>query len=219
VVFVEEDVLRSSFNVPLRDPPMPPPEAVVQAFDNGLVALEKENWFGERAKDADKWLGGMRSLLPSFIVFLSGGLGVYGLYRLGQARYHREARLPALGTAQGQWAPHLGYLEQRHRAMLREGSFWEAARALARQSWEAALGPQLQTVSPTPPLRVRGGWWRHRKLRRQVQQLWRLAYGIQPERITARQLAQLSADMNAVRTALADGTLQPTESVARGASK
>jgi hypothetical protein len=209
VLFVEEDLLRSSFDVPLQDPPLPPPEAVVRAFDNGLSALEAENWFNRMA------MRGVSGIDPHWFVrvlllLLSLALGIYGLNRLGQARHRSEPRLPALAMGQGLWAPHLGMLEQRHRAMLQEGSFWEAARALARQSWETALGSQVAAVGATPPVRVRGGWWRHRQLRRQVQELWRLAYGSQPERVSARRLAQLSADMNAVRTALANGTLQRT---------
>jgi hypothetical protein len=215
VLFVEEGEPKTTFDIPMARPPLPPPDKLVEAFDKGLANLEKESWFNKVAARVAERLNSAR-LVNALLVLLTILLGAYGLFRLALARQQFEPRVPLLSEGLAQLLPRVGALDQRHRQMLRNANFWEAARSLAQQSWETALGTALpamnqppgSTTLPRPPLRVKGRWWQHWRLRRQVWRLWRLAYGNRPRRITPRKLTRLGNEMKIIQAALADGTLQ-----------
>jgi hypothetical protein len=99
-------------------------------------------------------------------------------------------------------------IDQRHRTMLRQGNFWEAARGMARQGFQAILGAPTASPPGPPRLRVTGTWRQRRQMRAQFKRLWRLAYGTAPKKITAEKLTQLQAEMDAVKNAVESGSLR-----------
>jgi hypothetical protein len=218
-LFIEEGEPKTTFpDLPLQRPPLPPPDKLVEAFDKGLANMEEDNWFNKATGGFVDKLNSTKKV-GALLVLLTILLGVYGLFRLGMARHQFEPRVPLLSEGLTQLLPRVGILDQRHRQMLRSANFWEAARSLAQQSWETLLGAALpalnrtpgSTALPRPPLRVKGKWWQHWTLRRQIRRLWRLAYGNRPQRITPRKLTRLGNEMKIIQAALADGTLQVTK--------
>ncbi len=206
VLFVDEGKVQTDFNIPLKQVPPPPVERLVEAFNRGLRGMEEENWFNHVAQDAAKAIVSDK-FLPGLVILLTIALGVYGLSRLSQDRHRLEPGVPLLSAGLAQEEAPASVLKQRYGAMAQEGNFWEAARALARQGWETTLSSQPTAAVP-PRLRLRGAWWSRWRLRRIVYQLWQVAYGTEPVRISSRRLARLSADLKTVQLALSDGRLQ-----------
>jgi hypothetical protein len=215
---VEEGRIQTRFDIPLKEeplPPLPPLHQQLQFANAVLRGLETENRFNEvilRAVNSVHPANWLRSL----VVLLTMALGVYGLVRLGQAKQRLEPGAPLLETSLVQLVPPLETQDQRRRAMLREGNFWEAAQALARQGFVSIPGLAVQPGgSLTPRNRAKlprvvamGNWWQRWRVRRQVYQLWRLAVGDRPERVTARRLAQLRVEIDDLKAQLSAGRIQ-----------
>src|SRR5262249_6505864 len=147
VLFVEENEIQPSFDVPLKElppPPLPSVEEVLAKADQTIQGVEEENLF-------NRLLGkffprGRR--LQVLVVTLALAAAVYGGYRLSRARYRVEQGVPLLATSLAQNAPAAAGMEQRHQAMLGENNLGEAARSLTRQWWEAALGDSYPADGP-----------------------------------------------------------------------
>jgi hypothetical protein len=153
--------------------------------------------------------------MRGLILVLTFGLIFYGFLRLGHARQRNEPGSPLLTKALAQSAPAAGLVEQRHQAMLQEGNLWEAARALARQVFEPALGHPSGPVAGapanaimTPRVEAPGGWWQRWRVGREVRKLWELAYGPVPVRVSPRQFRRLKARLDTIQSALAQGTVR-----------
>jgi hypothetical protein len=207
VLFFEEGQVQKSFEVSLKNVPpvgLPPLEALVETADKGLGELERDNAFNRLIHNAvremtwlpDRWNRGV-------IITATVALALLGLTRLSQVRHRKEKGAPAVasGAAPPPRAPSL--FEQRQQAMVQEGNFWEAARALARQAIESALGSPVQLQehlagagpgSP-PVLALRGNWWHQWRFRRRFKRLWQLAYGSDPVPISSRQLQRLNREI------------------------
>src|SRR5207302_1952972 len=129
-------------------------------------------------------------------------LVIGGLYRLARA-YHRTESPPPLVSAKVEKASsNLPAVARRHRAAQAEGHCGEAARDLARHCFEGAAAPG--DAPRGPPAVVRGG----RRLRREVERLWRLAYDDDPPPVAASEFPGLLAALARVRDALHDGSLR-----------
>lgn len=207
VLFVEEGKVQTSFDIPLKEVPLPIPplDALVPLADDTLYQLERENRFNETL------LGLMpfEQVWAGLVVLASGVLAVYGFYRLTRARHRVEAAAPLLEAVLARNPPAPSLMAERHRALLGRGNLWEPARALARQCFEAAgLAPPADGRPAHPRLRVSGGWWRRRALGRVVRRLWHLAYGTRPAPVSPREFARLPGQVEEVRAALASGALE-----------
>lgn len=218
VLFVEEGLTQTSFDVPLEDPglgPLPPLDVFVPVVNRAVKGLEDEGIFTRIFENHLNQVTPLR-FLQSVVLLATLAMICYGFLRLGQARHRTEPGAPLLATALVRAVPVGAALEQRQQALLHAGNVWEAARAVARQRFEAALGPRgteaaLAWASATlvpPPLAVRGSWWRRWVARRRVERLWRLAFGDTPVRVTPRQLARVRAEMDQIQAALANGSLR-----------
>jgi hypothetical protein len=213
VLFVDDGVVQTRFDIPLKEVPPPPPpglESLVRAIDDGLYGVERENHFNEWAADA-----GRRIRLDYLFVILTVGLAVVGLIRVGMAKHYVDPATPRVAAGLAQLVPSVGLLDQRQRWLLRGGNFWEAGRELAQQffrPWTATpAAPQaafLPGRAQLPPVRVRGNWFQQRRLRRMVKATWRLAHNDRPRPISARRLGQIEARVRQLANALAAGTLE-----------
>src|SRR5207245_1156304 len=137
-------------------------------------------------------------------------LAAFALARLSQARHRYEkAQVPAPSAPEPTSSTSSLY-EQRHQSLVREGNFWETARALARQGFESVFGAQPEGDGQTSAsaalarLGVQGSGWRQWRFRRRFNRLWQLAYGTEPVRISSQQLRRLGAEIERMRAALAD---------------
>jgi hypothetical protein len=212
VLFLEEGEIRATFEVPLKDlppPPLPPLKAIVETVDKTLGELERENVFNRAIHNAvtdatsppEKWL-------RVLILISTGVLAMVAFARLSQARHRLEKAAPLAVSALAQAAP-ATLFEQRHRSMEQDRNFWEAARALARQGIESALGVPFQAQQQASEVAVaelpalQGSWWRKWRLRRRFNRLWQLAYGTEPVRISPQQLKRLRSQIEGMKTGLA----------------
>jgi hypothetical protein len=209
VLFVDDGVVQTRFDIPLKEVPPPPPpgmESLVRAIDDGLYGVERENHFNEWAADA-----GRRVRLDYLFVILTVGLAVVGLIRLGMAKHYVDPTTPRVAAGLAQLVPSVGLLDQRQRWLLRGGNFWEAGRELAQQffrPWTGTPVPPQTVPGQLPPVRVRGSWFQQRRLRRMVTATWRLAHNDRPRSISARRLGQIEATVHELTNALAAGTLE-----------
>jgi len=199
VLFLEEGQIQSLFEIPLKEPPLPPLKAVVEAFDKGLSELENDNAFNRVIQNAVRELTSPQDKWLRVLVLVSTALlGLFALARLSQAR-HRPDKAPASSTSEAVLPATL--VDQRHQTMEQEGDFWEAGRALARQGLESIFG--TVAAEQPPPLAVQAGWWQKWKAHRQVRRLRRLAYGTEPIRISSRQLRRLGQEIESLKALLA----------------
>jgi hypothetical protein len=207
VLFIEEGTPQTRFDIPLKELPLPPVEAIVRAVNTGLRGMEEENRLNiliHEAVGRINYRPFMRTLLALSVL----AIGVIGLIWLSLAKHHWEAGTPVLESGLAQLVPSVHVVDQRHRMMLREGNFWEVARDMARQGLEPIFGAPLQGQPTLPNMRISGNWQQAWRLRRQVKRLWRLAYADAPRRMTAKKLTRLRAEIDAVKTAFANGSLQ-----------
>lgn len=149
----------------------------------------------EAASPLEKWE-------QTLVLMSTLALAAVSLARLSQARYRREKSAPLTVPSVARAPSGSSLFEQRQQSMVHQGNFWEAARALARQGFESALGPQFQAERQMPeaaasllPLDAQRSWWRNWRLRRRVNRLWRLAYGAEPLRISSRRLRRLGPEI------------------------
>jgi len=209
VLFMDEGFPKSDFDVPMKEPPLPPLESVVQAINRGLRGMEEENRFNVMLADT---FGSMEraKVLQLLAAVLTIGLVVFCVVRLMHARHRLEAGVPLLNTGLKQLVSAASLVDQRQRSMIREGNFWEAARALARQAFTGVLASQNGSAGKKttriprllPPFHVRGSW---KQRKRQVRWLWKLAYGDEPIAVSARKLVEVTALVEQFHKALADG--------------
>jgi hypothetical protein len=223
VLFIEENTLQKSFEVPVKEmppPPLPPPEALVPIIDETIKNLEEENVFNQvamnvledtLARQFGAWLGPVEALA----LLLTLSLLSFGMSRLMRARHRIEVGTPLLENALARLTPSEALVEQRRQAMLQSGNLWESARARARQCFESVLdissaagGRLLGRTPPAPRIRLLAGWWQSRRLQHQWDRLWQLAFGRTPTRVSPRQWEQLLREIDDVEAGLADGIIQ-----------
>jgi hypothetical protein len=205
VLFVEEGEVKTAFDIPLKEVPLPipPEEALVPLADNVLAQMEQEDAF-------NKLLLGLvpfETVWVALVLLLTALLTVYGFYRLSRSRHRVDLWAPLLETVLARHAPAQTLMEQRHRALLGRGNLWEPARSLARQWFEEAGAAPTGEVPAAPRLRASGTWWRRRRLDRKVRRLWRVAYGARPVPVSPQEFARLLANLEEVKAALAAGAL------------
>jgi hypothetical protein len=200
VLMVEEGRIQANFNVPLTvKPVLPIPSSSV--VNKILHGLEEENFFNQLLVT----LFGRDRILRVVLLFISAGLLVFGISRLVRARYHTERGVPQLIGGAPPAAGQVPVMTRRERAVIRGGNLWEAARALARSCFEKE--PWLGHGAG-PPRVVVAGWWRRRRLARQVRSLWELAYGTAPVPVPPHKFPRVAAAVEEVQAALASGTLR-----------
>jgi hypothetical protein len=204
VLLLEEGTVQREFEVPLKELPMPPmPPA--HMLNKVLRGLEEERFFDRVLLR----LFSRERIVAAVLLVLSVVLLLYGASRLMRARYRHEPAVPLvaagpLALADGD----LPVMTQRYRDVVCGGNLWEAARALARSSFDAPAAVMPGHAAKAPPVAVAGGWRQRRTLGRQVRRLWELAYGQRPVPIAPAQFARVAAVVQTVRAALADGTLR-----------
>lgn len=212
VMFCDDGVIRTDFEVPLRTIPIKPSldmgPAIVAAVDQTVAKMEERDAFNRELLDQIDDLPGGRPRVKRDALYLLTLLGIplLGYFFLWRGRFRQESAVPLLAHAVSQHEPRMSALELRRRAMLRSGNIWELVHQLARQYFESA-GVALTGSSP-PHVSVQGGWWRRWRVRRRVARLWQLARGDAPIRIAPAALNRWLRDLEELKTALAKGTIE-----------
>jgi hypothetical protein len=205
VLFVEDREFVTDFNVSLKEAPsIPlPPEGVLVEKGEQLLAGVEESDVPERV---------VRQFMPeglkpsTLLLLLAPLLVILGLWRLSKARYRIERQEPLLAACLAAPGAAGTLIRRRNDYLLRSNNYWETAHQLARQCFEAL--PIIPAHGARPQIKVQGGWWRRRTMTRQVQRLWHLADGTVPELITAQQFRRFEGELQQLRTALENGTIQ-----------
>jgi hypothetical protein len=191
-LLIEDGRVMRSFDVPLAQLPLPPLKAITRMVRD----LEEENFFNRLLLDNVP----RARLLRYLFLGASGLLLFYGLHRLIRAHHRGETAAPRLAAkVQDQAGAEVPLVARRNDAALREGNCYEAARDLARLCFEGEGGEP-----PAAPPRVRRGG---RRLRREVERLWRLAYGGTPTPVAPAEFAALVAQAARVQAAVESGAL------------
>jgi hypothetical protein len=184
--------------------------AIVAAIDQTLARLEDKHALDEGLFDFFDDQGWSTRKLQRYGMYLltlaALALAAYRLIRY--ARHRVDAAVPGMAHALTQHEPKLSLLEQRRRAVLRSGNVWETVHQLARQ-WFDSAGIPLTATAP-PRLAIRGGWWQRRRVSRRVWQLWQLARGESPAHISPTALRRWLRELDELKTAMANGTIQRT---------
>jgi hypothetical protein len=208
VLLVQDGVIRTDLDVPLKDVPLPQ-EAVAVTVDHVLTHLEHENTLNRTVWE---WLlgrsGGNTDRIARWALeALTTAVLVYAAYRvMVRSRHRLDTTVPLLAHAAAGHAPAVPLLQQRYEAARRAGNLWETAHHLARQ-WFTSVAPTA-TGPHSPRIAVRGGWWRRFRVRHRFARLWRLAHTTDPVPVGPRRLRRVIADLHGLKAALADGTLQ-----------
>jgi hypothetical protein len=222
VLMLEEGVVQTKFEVPLR-PLMPSPEDALRLLwdrrnellvegENALASMEEEDVFNRALLDGLDSAGlSPARLARRLALLLALALLLYGAYRLGiRARYRVDTAVPLLATALGRNLPTSPPVEERHQEMLRAGNLFEAAH-LAARDWFARAGIEPPAAgaksAPLPALAVQAGWWRRRALRASLARLWGLACGV-PVRVSAGGLQRLLREMQWLDAAVGQGEVR-----------
>lgn len=218
VYFMDDGVLVTNFNVPVKElPPVPPPSfsQMLGLFYRLATGLEREdffrkrlNQFHEQVPDLDRRLGNAvphTGLLRVLTALLTLGLFVIGLTMLIRSRYQPDAQAPLLAPALAKVQATDVVLDRRRAAVLQAGNFWEPAHALARQFFEAALPGYASEAVPEAAC---GDRHEQRTRQRQVRRLWQMARAVRPWRISAREFERTVAEIDVLKAALAADTLR-----------
>ncbi len=216
ILFVEEGIIVTDFNVASLDmpfPPFTPPDDMVSIANRFLVGLGEESndrILGEEPWEKNRTMG---RILKALAVVLTLGLVLYGFVRLSRGRYRIEPGSPLLAPTLARLAPAGVLVEQRHEAMQRDGNFCEPARALAQQFFESVLGqpwraPGVSPGMPLPGHQATGGWWRRRRLGKQLRHLWQVAFAAVGAQVSRQGFARVTAEIAELKAALARGTLR-----------
>lgn len=192
VFFNDEGIPQESFDIPLKEipvPPLPPPEALVGAFNQVMAGLERENRFNELIYHLSNGTISKERAAALAIISLSFMMGLLGLQRLSAAKHRREHGTVPLTASVANLELGRPIHELRSEALSERGNYWEAAHELAIDIFE----PLLATHAPGGRLQVAsaGSFWQNRRWRRQVQDLWRLAVDPRPRSWTRRQWLRL----------------------------
>jgi hypothetical protein len=214
VLFCDDGHIRTDFAVPLKKVPIKPSldmaPAVVAALDRAVGRMEDGDVFNRTLEIQIEGLPGgwPRVLRIAVYAFTLAAMVLLGYLFLWRGRHRHESSVPLLAHAVGQHEPGASLLEQRRRALLRSGNVWETAHQLARQCFEEA-GIPLNSDAP-PRLVAQGGWRQRLQASRSVARLWKLARGDAPVRISPAALNRWLRDLEQLKTALANGTIQLT---------
>jgi hypothetical protein len=221
VLLIEEGVIRTDLEVPLKELPDLPPGAeriIVAKAEEVLTKLQEENAFNKGLESLLTGNDPRRTRLVLRVLLATGTLllFLYLAYRIGvRSRVKLDAHVPLLACAAAKEAPSKALLQQRRTQAITGGNLWETAHGLARQ-WAQALPISAESAA-LPRLELRGSWWRCWALRRRFGKVWRLAQSStsQAVSVSPQGLRQLIADLSFLETARADGSLVLPDSEAR----
>lgn len=144
--------------------------------------LEKGDPIGELLRDLlEPWILARFLLIAGAIALL--GYAAMSLMR-SRARLQRSG--PRLALLLDRMRPRTGLLDWRLRSGLGKGQYFELARDRARTMF-ADRGVAPGEGGPLPKVIIDAGWWDRGRIARNLAEVWSVAYGAEPVRVTAKQ--------------------------------
>jgi hypothetical protein len=207
VLFVEDGLVQTKLDIPLRSVSIPPAELLNLLFarrnqilaeaENVVARLEDDDAFNSRVFDS---LGRSPEDLVMMLAVLGTLVGLlYLAYRLGvRARFRHDTTVPLLTAELGRVLPDEPLVSQRRQELLRAGDLREPAATMARR-WFARLG--IDPLGPEPAFEAAGGWWHRFRLVSRLRWLWRLAAGRAPSRVSPAELWRLQRELDGLSIA------------------
>jgi hypothetical protein len=226
VLFIDQSgLIETDFNLALTELPPPPknfPELMdflwanrdllwehrdklADLEDSGFFReLEQSNVFNELALTWMPHWQWIRAALALATLLLLG----LGLRRVMTARFRRSGNASRLAVALDRHRPRVGLLEQRLRSAMSRGQALEAAREKAQQMF-AGFGLSPAGHGQTDPeVEIDAGWWQRLTLRRELREIWQIAFGDQPQPVPMRQWKQFLLRLDKLRKAISDGRIR-----------
>jgi len=209
-LFVVDGRVIDSFDVSLNPPPLPiPPLPTIALVNRLLQGMEQERIPLHILKST----GDVRTAVRIAIMALTLGLVCYGAKKLTEGRHYSEKGSVLLSGPYAA-APDIAPLvEQRARAQIERNALGAEARALVR-TWflEVCAVPVVEwdrtPARPAPTAVVTGGWWERYRLRRQLEQLARLAGPAMPASFSWVEMVRLTKALQALSVAMQQGRLR-----------
>ena len=197
-LFIVDNKVVTNFNVPIGELPFPTRRMV----NDLLRGLEEENFFNRLLDEELPWSKRIRAVAAVALI----GLVLYGFRRYIGARLRQDFSVPLveakLAQVEADYVPPAARREQR---ALRANDFAEAARAVARECFDAAPG---RRGADGPPRVVAGKAGARRGLELTVQALWQLAHAARVQPVPAEMFARIVQMAEQVKAAFAQGLLR-----------
>lgn len=171
--------------------------------DRGIFSdLEDRNVFNRLLLENFPLWVFVRNVLILGTLVLAG----YGIRRLIAARRRIWKGVPRFAVALERYRSRGGLLEQRVKSALSTGQYYEAARDHARTMFaELHLTPVVE--GPPPRVQIDAGWWSRGQIERDLNEIWRIAFGDDPRPISAKEWAQWPRRVDALRKKIEAGVI------------
>jgi hypothetical protein len=141
----------------------------------------------------------LRGLLEALFVLGAVWAAVWGLRRVWRARHNPDGPAPPAAGGKPRPGP-AGIADRRQRELFRRNNVYEPARDMIRELFEAAGAPH--DAGPKPPRVEFGDDARARpgRLRKAIDDLWRVGYG-RPASVTVQRWLELGPQLELLREA------------------
>jgi hypothetical protein len=179
---------------------------VVAAMEQSGVFQEIEGHMDEFVLNHIDFWYIMRALLVLGMIAIL----VVSCRRMLASRFRFAKAAPRLSLALNRFRPRGSMLDQRLRGSLRGGQCYEAARIRARQLFaDVEWTPALEGV-PSPKVEINTGWWQRRAIRRDLLELWKIAFGAEPVLVQAKHWDKWLARLREIHKLIRDGVIRVT---------
>jgi hypothetical protein len=203
-------------NTPLPPlPPLPPLGAVLMALQDRLVEagnravedLQRRDVFNQAllgpARDPDRQSRTLQAILGGLFVAAAVWAVVFLLRRVWKTRQPADMPRPPGPVRRPDPGRPAGVFDRRERELLRRNNLYEPVRDLIRELFAQAGAPADGGRKP-PPVEFEGNPRRSERLRKAIEDLWRVGYG-RPVPVPVGRWQELEPQLEMVRRAFADG--------------
>jgi hypothetical protein len=195
VLFVEEGLIQTKLDIPMKSLRIPLDEAVrILIYKRNVLADEAQRWVGRQALRggfSERLWGWIEERVDPGLLLTLALIGVtlallcYLLYRVGVlARFAHDPTANPLLRELDDLLPEGGLAQQRAEGMAALGDARSLVTEMARE-WLSQQGLPVPEGyrSPQPEWSVGGSFWHRRQLLRRLGQAWRHAAGAYPCRV------------------------------------
>jgi hypothetical protein len=196
-------------------PPLPPLGAVLMALQDRLVdagnkaveELQRRDVFNQAllgsSRNPDRQARTLRGILGGLFVAASVWAVVFLLRRVWRTRQPADVPRPPGPVKRPDPGRPAGVFDRRERELLRRNNLYEPVRDLIRELFAAAGAPHDPGRRP-PPVEFEGNPRKSERLRKAIEDLWRVGYG-RPVPVPVARWQELEPQLEMVRRAFADG--------------
>jgi hypothetical protein len=178
-------------------------ELVASAEDEGLFQ-EIEQRMDDDLLDIIPFWWIIRGLLFFALVIVFG----LSIRRFVGSRFRFSKVAPRLSMALDRFRPRGSLLDQRLRGSLRGGQCYEAARTRARQMFADLEWTPAEEGGNLPRVEINAGYWKRQAIARDLRELWQVAFGREPIRVTAKHWDKWIARLREIHKLIRTGVIR-----------